>query len=107
MWLRKWRYRFSVHLSFFMEEATIFRKLHGPGVLEWARMNFRAAWVSQLQWKRCQEGAPENLDGHVIHHMGRWTSQIYVHEIVDVLNMKTPARVSDAQASVAKRQRKR
>ena len=59
--------------------------------------------------------------GHVIHHMGRCTSQLYVHEMVDVLNMKTLARVSDAraaaqrresragdaQASVAKRPRKR
>ena len=59
--------------------------------------------------------------GHVLHHMDRWTSQLHVHEMVDVLNMKTLTRVSDAraaaqrkesragdaQASVAKRPRKR
>ena len=59
--------------------------------------------------------------GHVIHHMGRWTCQLYVHEMVDVLNMKTlgrardaravarrkAARTGDAQPSAAKRARKR
>ena len=29
--------------------------------------------------------------GHVIHHMGRWISQLHMHEMVDVLNMKTLA----------------
>ena len=27
--------------------------------------------------------------GHTIHHMGRWTCQLLMQEIVDVLNMKT------------------
>ena len=31
MWLLKWRYRLLVHRSPFMDEATIFRMLHGPG----------------------------------------------------------------------------
>ena len=37
--------------------------------------------------------------GHVIQHTGRWTSQLYAHEMVDVLNMRTPARVRDARAA--------
>lgn len=41
--------------------------------------------------------------GHVIHHMGRWTSQLYTHEMVDVLNMKTLGRVSDARATAARK----
>ena len=62
MWLRKWRYRLLVHRSSFMGEATIFRMLHGPGVLERARMNLSSAWVRHLLWKRCQDGGPETLD---------------------------------------------
>ena len=62
LWLRKWRYRLLVHRSSFMEEATIFRMLHGPGVLERARMNLSSTWVRHLLWKRFQEGGPENLD---------------------------------------------
>ena len=62
MWLRKWRYRLLVHCSSFTGEATVFRMLHGPAVLERARMNLSSAVVRQLLWKRCQEGAPENLD---------------------------------------------
>ena len=59
MWLRKWRYRLLVHRSSFMGEATIFRMLHGPGVLERARMNLSSTWVRHLLWKRCQEGPRE------------------------------------------------
>ena len=62
MWLRKWLCRLLVHRSSFMGEATIFRMLHGPGVLERTRMNLSSAWVRQLLLKRCQEGASENLD---------------------------------------------
>lgn len=27
--------------------------------------------------------------GHTVHHMGRWTCQLYMQEVADVLNMKT------------------
>ena len=41
--------------------------------------------------------------GHVLHHMGRWTSQLCVPKMVEVLNMKTLARVSDARAVAQER----
>ena len=41
--------------------------------------------------------------GHVIHHMGRWTCQLYAREMVDVLNMKTLGRVSDARSAAARK----
>ena len=40
---------------------------------------------------------------HVIPHMGGWSSQPYVHQ-VDVLNMKTVARVSDARAAAQRKE---
>ena len=51
---------FTVHPSW--GEAAIFRILHTQGVRERARMNLSSARMRQLQWKRCQEGAPRNLD---------------------------------------------
>ncbi|CAK0808155.1 unnamed protein product, partial [Prorocentrum cordatum] len=42
--------------------ATIFRMMHGPGVLARARANLSSTWVRQLLWKRCQKGAPEKFD---------------------------------------------
>ncbi|CAK0831428.1 unnamed protein product [Prorocentrum cordatum] len=43
-------------------QATIFRMMHGPGVLARARANLSSTWVRQLLWKRCQKGAPEKFD---------------------------------------------
>ncbi|CAK0861431.1 unnamed protein product, partial [Prorocentrum cordatum] len=42
--------------------ATIFRMMHGPGVLARARTNLSSTWARQLLWKRCQKGAPEKFD---------------------------------------------
>jgi hypothetical protein len=41
--------------------------------------------------------------GHTLHHMGRWMCQLAVHEMVDVLNMKTLQRVRKTQAIAKKK----
>lgn len=41
--------------------------------------------------------------GHTVHHMGRWTCQLLVHEAVDVLNMKTVQMLRSRRATAAKR----
>jgi hypothetical protein len=40
--------------------------------------------------------------GHTVHHMGRWTCQLFMQEVVDVMNMKTLQRKA-AQGRIARR----
>ena len=40
--------------------------------------------------------------GHTVHHMGRWTCQLFVQEAVDVLNMKTLQKLA-SQKRIAER----
>jgi hypothetical protein len=41
--------------------------------------------------------------GHTVHHMGRWTCQLYMQEVVDVLNMKTLQKKADQKRSAERK----
>ena len=44
--------------------------------------------------------------GHTVHHMGRWTCQLYLQEVVDVLNMKTLQKKADQKRTAEKKTRR-
>ena len=35
--------------------------------------------------------------GHTVHHMGRWTCQLFMQEVVDVYNIKTSQKKAERQ----------
>ena len=41
--------------------------------------------------------------GHTVHHMGRWMCQLYIHEVIDVLNMKTLQRKADQERTAQRK----
>ena len=41
--------------------------------------------------------------GHTVHHMGRWTCQLFMQEVVDVLNIKTLQQKADRERIARRR----